>query len=535
MAKVPEKIGKYKIIDLLAQGGMGALYRGVHPTLEKEVILKKLILRGNPDFAERFRREARILMEFRHDNIVDVYDHFKEGRSHYIVLEYIDGMSLEDLIRRERYLPNEFALYIFFISCKALMYAHKKNVIHRDIKPSNVLLSKHGEVKLLDFGIATTEEDADQGLTREGMTLGSPAYMAPEQFENSRSVDKRADIYSMGVMLYEMVTGKRPYSGGFSADLIAAVQKGRYPSPRRYNPEISPLIRRIIKKSLNPKPHRRFQDLQELIKLLESSFDDRRQERMRRQVQKAVQGQAAEAAPPPRGAALHRFVASFAIGVLLLGTLGVLGWASGLHYELLWPDQYGALVLEVPVEDGLPGEPHEPHIEAQLYVDEGDRVEAASSTSLRFQRVTEESGGEKYRSQKVYLPAREYRAKLVMDGRLYWKSFALQAREEQRRSLNSRESLVLEFPASSAPPVPVEVSFYIQDRETWARIDGIARIEVWRDDGWVEWSEEVAEGLRSGVSRRFRFSAPGYESKVFDIDIRPQQTFLHINPHLTRK
>ncbi|HDQ15286.1 MAG TPA: serine/threonine protein kinase, partial [Sediminispirochaeta sp.] len=202
MAKVPEKIGKYKIIDLLAQGGMGALYRGVHPTLEKEVILKKLILRGNPDFAERFRREARILMEFRHDNIVDVYDHFKEGRSHYIVLEYIDGMSLEDLIRRERYLPNEFALYIFFISCKALMYAHKKNVIHRDIKPSNVLLSKHGEVKLLDFGIATTEEDADQGLTREGMTLGSPAYMAPEQFENSRSVDKRADIYSMGVMLY---------------------------------------------------------------------------------------------------------------------------------------------------------------------------------------------------------------------------------------------------------------------------------------------------------------------------------------------
>src|SRR5512138_1929577 len=220
--KAEVEIGKYKIIGLLAKGGMGAVYKAKHPTLNRTVILKKLTVRGNPQFIERFKREAKIMMDFKHDNIVTVYDHFKEGNSYYIVLEYVDGFSLDELIKRERALPSVLAMYIFLEICEALKYAHDSGVIHRDIKPANVLISRSGQVKLVDFGIAAYEEEEERGeaLTAHGMTLGTPSYMPPEQFEDTKSVDKCADVYAMGVVLYEMVTGKKPFPGNFAPDTI---------------------------------------------------------------------------------------------------------------------------------------------------------------------------------------------------------------------------------------------------------------------------------------------------------------------------
>lgn len=231
MAKIPESIDKYKVEALIAQGGMGAVYKALHPTLKRPVIIKKLTLRGSADIAERFKREARILMDFRHEGVVDMYDHFKLGQSYYIVLEYVDGGSLEEVVKKHRYLENGVAAYILYHAAVALHYAHEKKVVHRDIKPANLLLSRAGEVKLVDFGIAVSDTDSDEGLTREGMTLGTPSYMAPEQFQNTKNVDRRADIYSLGVLAYEMLTGKKPFPGGFSPELIANIQKGRYPSP----------------------------------------------------------------------------------------------------------------------------------------------------------------------------------------------------------------------------------------------------------------------------------------------------------------
>lgn len=175
MEKAPvRRIGKYEIISKVAEGGMGALYKARHPTLDRTVLLKKLTLRGGSQFIERFKREARMMMDFKNDHIVQVHDHFKEGSHYYIVEEYVDGMSLDALIRRERYLSNDAVILILYEVCKALKYAHDKQVIHRDIKPGNILLSRQGEVKLVDFGIATSLEDTEDGLTRDGMVLGTP-------------------------------------------------------------------------------------------------------------------------------------------------------------------------------------------------------------------------------------------------------------------------------------------------------------------------------------------------------------------------
>ena len=290
MARIPESIGKYKITAEIARGGMGAVYKAVHPTLKRNVILKKLTLKGSATVTERFKREARIMMDFKNDHIVNVYDHFRQGSSYYIVLEYVDGTALDRLIRRERYLPNDITLLIFRDCCRALKYAHSKNVIHRDIKPGNILLSKTGEVKLVDFGIAVSM-DEEAGLTRDGVTLGTPSYMAPEQFENTKSVDKRADIYSMGVMLYEMVTGKKPFPGNFSPETLALIQKGEFKAVRKVNPKALPLIAGIIKKSMHFKVERRYRDIDSLLKLLDKHFKRFSASSARKRLRSVVNGE----------------------------------------------------------------------------------------------------------------------------------------------------------------------------------------------------------------------------------------------------
>ena len=157
------KVGKYEVIGKVAQGGMGALYKARHPTLNRIVLLKRLDLRGVGGAVERFRREARLMMDFKNDHIVQVHDHFKEGSHYYIVEEYVDGISLDELIRRERYLSADAAVLILYEVAKALQYAHERGVIHRDIKPGNILISRQGDVKLADFGIATSREEPDAG------------------------------------------------------------------------------------------------------------------------------------------------------------------------------------------------------------------------------------------------------------------------------------------------------------------------------------------------------------------------------------
>lgn len=218
IADIARLFPNLEIIDLLGAGGMGAVYKARQPSLDRIVALKILPARNVPgaNFAERFNREARALARLSHPNIVTVHEFGQVGGLHYFIMEFVDGANLRMLEQGNRLAPRE-ALQIIPQICDALQYAHDEGVVHRDIKPENVLVDRKGRVKIADFGLAKMLDLDPEStrLTAEGQVMGTPHYMAPEQVERPLSVDHRADIYSLGVVLYEMLTGDLPL-GNFS-------------------------------------------------------------------------------------------------------------------------------------------------------------------------------------------------------------------------------------------------------------------------------------------------------------------------------
>ena len=216
--EVPALIGKYKVQSKIAQGGMGVVYKAIHPSLKRDVVIKKMAMKSSSMAKERFKKEAQILLDMQSPYIVHLFDYFTEGPYRYMVEEFVDGLALDKLIKKQTIVDPLVALLILQDACFALKFAHSKGIVHRDIKPANILISRRAEVKLADFGIASDENDDPNDKTQSGVTLGTPAYMPPEQFENSSTVDNRADIYALGIMLYEMVTGTKPYPSEYSKE-----------------------------------------------------------------------------------------------------------------------------------------------------------------------------------------------------------------------------------------------------------------------------------------------------------------------------
>ena len=211
---------QWEVLELIGQGGMGFVYKVRQPSLDRVVALKILSpeLGRDPAFAERFAREARTLGKLQHSNIVTIFEHGEKDGFFYLLMEYVDGVNLRQAMRAGRFSPEQ-ALAIVPGICDALQAAHAQGIWHRDIKPENILLDREGGVKIADFGIARIVGDPqrDFTLTRTGNALGSVSYMAPEQHEKPHEVDHRADIYSLGVVFYEMLTGELPL--------------GRFPAP----------------------------------------------------------------------------------------------------------------------------------------------------------------------------------------------------------------------------------------------------------------------------------------------------------------
>jgi len=211
VAELAPHLPQLAIEGLLARGGMGAVYRATQKNLARPVALKVLdrAIAARPGFTERFEREARALARLTHPNIVTVHEHGTSGPFTWLVMELVDGASLRHLIRQGRIAPRE-ALAIVVQVCEALQFAHDQGVVHRDVKPENILVDRRGRVKILDFGLAKVLGRDGALLTRTSQVMGTPHYMAPEQWERPFEVDHRADIFALGVVFYELLTGELP-------------------------------------------------------------------------------------------------------------------------------------------------------------------------------------------------------------------------------------------------------------------------------------------------------------------------------------
>ena len=246
------------ILGFLGAGGMGAVYRARQRGLDRMVALKILPPKfsRDPAFAERFAREARTLARLNHPNIVDVYDLGQAGQLYYFLMEFVDGVSLRQMLQSHHLTPQE-ALGIVAQICEALEYAHSEGIVHRDIKPENILLDQKGRVKIADFGLAKLLDAAIHvvQLTQPKDVLGTLHYMAPEQFENPLAVDLRADLYSLGVVFYEMLTGELPLGRFALPSQIAAVDAS---------------LDEVVLRTLEKDPNRRYQHASELRSQVEA-------------------------------------------------------------------------------------------------------------------------------------------------------------------------------------------------------------------------------------------------------------------------
>jgi len=263
--------GRYELQDVVGSGGMSSVYRARDTVLERTVAIKILHehYSDDPEYVERFRREARALAQLNHPNIVTVIDRGEfEGRQ-FIVFEHVEGENLKELVDREGQLPVDRALALVHQVARGLAFAHDHGVVHRDVKPHNVLIDEDGVAKVTDFGIARSLEPAD-GLTETGTLLGTSEYIAPEQASGAR-VDERSDQYSLAVVLYELLAGEPPYTGdNFMAVAMKHIQQP-VPSVRDVRPDVAPRIDAIVSRGMAKRPDDRFPSTEAMMAALEAA------------------------------------------------------------------------------------------------------------------------------------------------------------------------------------------------------------------------------------------------------------------------
>jgi serine/threonine-protein kinase len=266
------RVASYEIEEELAQGGMGVVYLANQPGLERKVVLKALRrdLAEDRNHDERFTREARAAAAVHHQNVVAVYDCFAWRGERYIAQEYVDGLDLCSVLLKAKRMPPRIVALVALEAARGLEEVHARGVVHRDLKPSNILLGRGGEVKLADFGIAL--DGRGPALTQTGHALGTPPYMSPEQLIGAR-VDYRTDLFSLGLVLYEMLTGERPFAvpdGQSEGEaLVHRIEAGRYRSVRLRAPRTPRYLARVVHTCLRAKPKRRFSSTTELRRALE--------------------------------------------------------------------------------------------------------------------------------------------------------------------------------------------------------------------------------------------------------------------------
>jgi eukaryotic-like serine/threonine-protein kinase len=267
----PTGFGRYKIIDVLGQGAMGTVYRGLDPAIGRPVALKtirfdKLVNSAEAkESRERFMLEAKAAGNFSHPHIVTIYDVGQEKDIQYIAMEYLEGHTLDEVIKRKLNMSFKIVANIITQVCNALQYAHDRHVVHRDIKPANIMVMDGFNIKVMDFGIAHIDSS---NITQTGIAMGTPNYISPEQL-SGKEVTKSSDIFSVGVVMYEMLTGLKPFAGENISNLIMKILNHNPDPPSKIDPKVPPLMDHVVMKALEKDPVKRYHSAAELASSME--------------------------------------------------------------------------------------------------------------------------------------------------------------------------------------------------------------------------------------------------------------------------
>ncbi|HDP36140.1 MAG TPA: serine/threonine protein kinase, partial [Candidatus Hydrogenedentes bacterium] len=256
----PERLGRYEIIRELGKGAMGVVYEGRDPSLGRRVAIKTarrdIIERSGlaKEMMERFLREARAAGMLNHPNIITIYDVGEEEGVAYIAMEFLEGKDLNTIITEQRKFDVETVANYGALICEALACAHDQGVFHRDVKPANIFIPSQGVLKVVDFGIARTH---DSTLTQDGALIGTPTYMSPEQFMGQK-VDARSDLFSVGIILYEMLTGEKPFTGEALTTIMHHILKSNPAPPHELNYLVPEALSAAVMRALSKRPQERY-------------------------------------------------------------------------------------------------------------------------------------------------------------------------------------------------------------------------------------------------------------------------------------
>lgn len=537
----PQMIGKYKILGIIAKGGMGIVYKAIHPSLKRYVIIKKLTARGKSGNAERFKKEAQILLDLQSPYIVHLFDYFTEAGYRYMVEELVDGLALDNLIKKQTSLPCPIAMLFMQDACFALKYAHSKDIVHRDIKPGNILISKRGEIKLADFGIASDSEEKENNLTQTGVALGTPAYMPPEQFEDSANVDNRADIYALGIMLYEMVTGTKPYPGTFSLETLNTIKKGKYISPRKIDKTIPTKIAKLINKMIKPKAKNRYQNIDSVLKEVKKYLKHYDTHELRVQIAKAVLAKNTyefkNLEPKDKIKQRIKIISISAISAILLF---VSAWKVGLIHKTILSPWYTQVKIEMQMPKSLSTNMDLP-IKVFFFENDGNEIPEVNGSERTFfvkgsrfidkiipnneeLEVSRPAAKNKtYTINTVYIKPGDYRAKVVVGPYVWWKSFSV---------TDKNETLECDFLKNMIRSIKIRPSAF--DAKTGNEITTQTIFSVLINNEWKPLDTINLEELKSGTVWKIKAESEGYSEEIFSLLIDWFQDEIFVSASLSK-
>src|SRR6266581_7569207 len=284
MAAGPQTLGRYQLERVLGKGAMGIVYEALDPKLHRKVAIKTILIsqldeETAKDFSMRFVREARAVARLNHPNIVQVYDFGEEGDIAYLVMEFIRGKELKTFFDANERFELKEGVRIMSELCEALDFAHNAGIVHRDIKPANVMLDAQARTKLTDFGVARVQDSDKTSVerTQAGTMVGTPAYMSPEQITGG-TIDKRTDVFSAGIILYQFLTGEKPFTGSGAWTIAKKIIQEEPPPPSLINTSVTPLFDAVVNRALAKDPGQRYQSARDLAIGLKKALDGRADE-----------------------------------------------------------------------------------------------------------------------------------------------------------------------------------------------------------------------------------------------------------------